>query len=431
MTAAPSSPHADTDALKRAAAEAAVQLVENDMVVGLGSGSTAAFAVEALARRHRQGLHFVGIPTSERTAVQAKAAGIPLTSFSEHRRIDLTIDGADEVERGTLNLIKGLGGALLREKIVAAASHRLVIVVDGSKMVDRLGSHASLPVEVIAFGLEATRESLEVLGASARVRMSSAAPFVTDGGNLIVDCDFGRINDPARLEDRIRRIIGVVESGLFVSRADPVFVADEAGLHRLDSARAHRGSPPILVIMGVSGSGKSTIAEELSARLGWPFEEGDSLHPEANIAKMHAGIPLTDADRLPWLERVAGWIDAQRSGKRPGIITCSALKRTYRQIVIGDRPEVRLVYLRGGRDLIAEHLAGRHGHFMPPALLRSQIDTLEEPDPSEDPLTVDVGASAAQIADEIIRLLGSSATISQGVAAGHAAGATMHWRNSA
>ena len=218
----------DRDALKRAAAEAAVQLVENDMVVGLGSGSTAAFAVEALARRHRQGLRFVGIPTSERTAAQAKAADIPLTSFSEHRQIDLTIDGADEVERGTLNLIKGLGGALLREKIVAAASHRLAIVVDGSKLVDRLGTHTPVPVEVVAFGLEATRESLEVLGAGARRALSSGAPFVTDSGNRILDCDFGRIADPARLDERIRRIVGVVESGLFISRADPVFVADAA-----------------------------------------------------------------------------------------------------------------------------------------------------------------------------------------------------------
>jgi ribose 5-phosphate isomerase A len=171
------------------------------------------------------------------------------------------------------------------------------------------------------------------------------------------------------------------------------------------------------VMMGVSGSGKSTIAEELSARLGWPFQEGDSLHPETNIAKMHAGIALTDADRLPWLERVAAWIDQQRKKKEPGIITCSALKRSYRQIIIGNRPQVRLVYLRGGRDVMAEHLAGRHGHFMPPELLRSQIDTLEEPDPSEDALTVDVGANAAQVADEIIRLLGNSVTLSQSPAA--------------
>jgi ribose 5-phosphate isomerase A len=110
-----------------------------------------------------------------------------------------------------------------------------------------------------------------VLGASTHTRMSSGTPFVTDSGNRILDCDFGRIADPARLDERIRRIVGVVESGLFISRADPVFVADASGVHRLDSARAHRGSPPILVMMGVSGSGKSTIAEELSARLGWAF----------------------------------------------------------------------------------------------------------------------------------------------------------------
>ena len=416
MSAPASEPGAERDALKRAAAEAAVELVQDGMVVGLGTGSTAAFAVEALARRHRQGLRFVGIPTSERTAAQATAAGIPLTSFGEHRQIDLTIDGADEVERGTLNLIKGLGGALLHEKIVAAASRRLAIVVDGAKLVDRLGTHAPVPVEVVAFGLEATRAALEGLGASARLRLSPAGePFVTDSGNRILDCSFGPIADPARLEERIRRVVGVVESGLFIGRADPVFVADAAGVHRLDSARAHRGSPPILVIMGVSGTGKSTVAQELAARLGWPFEEGDALHPEANVAKMHAGIPLTDADRQPWLERVAAWIDGQRAKKQPGIITCSALKRSYRQIIIGDRPEVRLVYLRGGRDLIAEHLAGRRGHFMPASLLQSQFDALEEPDPGEDPLTIDVGPPAGQVAEEIIRLLGASATVGQSV----------------
>jgi ribose 5-phosphate isomerase A len=408
----------ERDTLKRAAAEAAVQLVEQDMVVGLGTGSTAAFAIEALARRHRQGLRFVGIPTSERTAAQAAAANIPLTSFAQHRQIDLTIDGADEVERGTLNLIKGLGGALLREKIVAAASHRLAIVVDETKLVDQLGTRTSVPVEVVDFGLEPTRESLEVLGASVRLRLSpEGRPFVTDGGNRILDCNFDRISQPARLEERIRHVVGVVESGLFIGRADPVFVADAAGVRRLDSARSHRGSPPILVIMGVSGSGKSTVAEKLAARLGWPFEEGDALHPEINIAKMHAGIPLADSDRQPWLERVAAWIDTQRAKKQPGIITCSALKRAYREVIIGERREVRLVYLRGGRDLLAHHLEGRQGHFMPASLLRSQIDTLEEPDPSEDPLTIDVEAPPNQIADEIIRLLCASETVVKNVTA--------------
>jgi ribose 5-phosphate isomerase A len=417
MSPAPSSSEDDRNVLKRAAAEAAVELIEDGMVVGLGTGSTAAFAVEALARRHRQGLRFLGIPTSERTAAQATEAGIPLTSFAEHRQIDLTIDGADEVERGTLNLIKGLGGSLLREKIVAAASRRLAIIVDDSKLVDWLGTRAPVPVEVVAFGLEAAQAALEVLGASVRLRLAQTGePFVTDSGNRILDCRFGRIADPARLEKRIRRIVGVIESGLFISRADPVFVADVADVRRLDSARAHRGSPPILVVTGVSGAGKSTIAQELAARLGWAFEEGDSLHPEANIAKMHAGIPLTDTDREPWLKRVAAWIDGQRAKKQPGIITCSALKRSYRQIIIGDRPEVRLVYLRGGRELIARHLETRGGHFMPASLLQSQIDTLEEPGPDEDPLTVDVGPSPGQIAETVIRLLGASATVSPSVA---------------
>ena len=228
----------DRDALKRAAAEAAVELVQEGMVVGLGTGSTAAFAVEALARRHRQGLRVVGIPTSERTAAQAKAAGIPLSSFAEHRQIDLTIDGADEVERGTLNLIKGLGGALLREKIVASASRQLVIIVDDAKLVDRLGTHAPVPVEVVTFGMDVVRPALEALEADVRPRLApTGGLFVTDGGNHILDCHFaGPIADPARLEERIRRIVGVVESGLFIGRAGPVFVADRQGVHRLDRA---------------------------------------------------------------------------------------------------------------------------------------------------------------------------------------------------
>jgi ribose 5-phosphate isomerase A len=241
MTTSAYSPNVDRDALKRAAAEAAVGLVQDGMVVGLGTGSTATFAIEALGRRHREGLQFIGIPTSERTAAQAKAANIPLTSFREHREIDLTIDGADEVERGTLNLIKGLGGALLREKIVAAASRRVAIVVDSLKVVDQLGSHTPVPVEVIAFGLEATQAALESLGGTARVRVSAMGePFVTDTGNRILDCSFGPIADPATLEKRIRQVVGVVESGLFIARADVVFVAETSGVHHLENPRGWR-----------------------------------------------------------------------------------------------------------------------------------------------------------------------------------------------
>ena len=295
MNAAPSSPDTDRDALKRAAAEAAVQLVENDMVVGLGSGSTAAFAVEALARRHRQGLRFVGIPTSERTAAQAKAADIPLTSFSEHRQLDLTIDGADEVERGTLNLIKGLGGALLREKL----SRRLATGLPSSSTTASWSTGSERTHRCRSKWSPSAGGNPRVARSARRrrsVRMSSGAPFVTDSGNRILDCDFGRIADPARLDERIRRIVGVVESGLFISRADPVFVADAAGVHRLYSARAHRGSPPILVLMGVSGSGKSTIAEELSARLGGrsPMMICDSSggNMQSNLFFRRRSVPL-------------------------------------------------------------------------------------------------------------------------------------------
>ena len=176
----------------------------------------------------------------------------------------------------------------------------------------------------------------------------------------------------------------------------------------MDKMLEHAGLP-ILVVMGVTGAGKTTIAQVLATRLGWAYRDGDALHPVANIARMHAGIPLTDADRKPWLDRVAAWIDGRRAAKLPGIITCSALKRAYRRIVIGDRPGVRLVYLRGSRDLLAARLAGRLGHFMPASLLQSQLDTLEEPDPAEDPLIVDIGRPIGDIAEDIIRQLGTLA----------------------
>lgn len=166
--------------------------------------------------------------------------------------------------------------------------------------------------------------------------------------------------------------------------------------------------PPVLVIMGVSGSGKTTIALNLATRLGWTYEEGDALHSAANVAKMHAGIPLDDDDRRPWLEAVAAWIDNQRTHGLPGIITCSALKRKYRTVIIGQRPGVPLIYLRGSFELISRRLAQRHGHFMPAGLLQSQFDTLEEPGPGENPVTVDVGPAPDEIANEIVRRLNLS-----------------------
>ena len=222
-------------AWKRAAACAAVELVSDGMIVGIGTGSTATFAIEALGDRMRAGLRFLGIPSSDHSAALATSLGIPLTTFTDHPRIDLTIDGADEVERGTLNLIKGHGGALLREKIVAVASRRLAIIVDGTKLVERLGEHSLVPVEVVAFGYEATKGRLEALGATVTLRCTQdGKPFSTDSGNRILDCNFGSIADPATLEERIRRIVGVVECGLFVGLADVVFIGDAAGVTRLE-----------------------------------------------------------------------------------------------------------------------------------------------------------------------------------------------------
>jgi ribose 5-phosphate isomerase A len=166
--------------------------------------------------------------------------------------------------------------------------------------------------------------------------------------------------------------------------------------------KGESGGPLVLVLMGVSGAGKTTVARELARRLGWAYEEGDALHPAANVAKMHAGVPLTDADRQPWLAAVAAWIDHQLAAGLPGVITCSALKRAYRNIIIGQRQRVRLVYLRGSADLLAQRAANRQGHFMPPSLLPSQLASLEEPGPDEHPLTVDVAPPPGEIAESII-----------------------------
>ncbi len=161
------------------------------------------------------------------------------------------------------------------------------------------------------------------------------------------------------------------------------------------------GDPAVLVIMGVSGSGKTTIAVLLAELLGWELADADDFHSAASLEKMRNGIALTDEDRWPWLYAIAAWIDEVRRTGRRGIVTCSALKRSYRRILIGKRQGVRLVYLKGDRQLIAQRLSKRRGHFMPAALLQSQFDTLEEPGPEENPIIVSVAAQPTAIVERI------------------------------
>jgi ribose 5-phosphate isomerase A len=216
---------------KQAAADVAVGLVENGMIVGLGTGSTAKLAVEALGKRVQQGLQIIGIPTSEFTAQQARGVGIQVSSLAEHTQIDLTIDGADEIQRGTLDLIKGHGGALLREKVVASASRRLAIIADESKLVDKLGSHFAVPVEVVQFGWQTAELKLRKLGAQTKLRPSATEkPFVTDGGNFILDCTFGPIEDPSALDQALNSVVGVVEHGLFLKMTWRAIVAGHDGV---------------------------------------------------------------------------------------------------------------------------------------------------------------------------------------------------------
>ncbi|WP_158746777.1 ribose-5-phosphate isomerase RpiA [Acidisphaera sp. L21] len=221
-------------ALKRQAAEAAAALVTDGMAVGLGTGSTAYFAIANLIARVKQGLRITAIPTSERSATQAREGGIELVELTETTRLDLTIDGADSVAAGSLDLVKGLGGALLREKIVAAASAKLLIVVDGGKLVDKLGMNAPIPVEVVPFGWRRVAGQMAELGARPVLRLDPGGSlFHTDGGNFILDCHMPPIDDPAALDSALQSIVGVVETGLFISRTTTVFVADPAGVRTL------------------------------------------------------------------------------------------------------------------------------------------------------------------------------------------------------
>jgi ribose 5-phosphate isomerase A len=223
------------DDMKRRAGDRAAAMVTSGTVVGLGSGSTARYATLRIAERLRTGeLHDVlGIPTSEDTAVLAAEGGIPLTTLEEHGAIDMTIDGADEVDPHW-NVIKGLGGALLREKIVAYATRVEVMVVDESKLVSRLGQKSPVPVEVLQFGWRNTRRGLEKTGARPVLRMHGEHPFVTDEGNWILDCYYAPIAKPAILAQLIKEIPGVVEHGLFLGMVHGVVVAGPEGVRVLE-----------------------------------------------------------------------------------------------------------------------------------------------------------------------------------------------------
>lgn len=219
---------------KRQAAEAAVNLVQPGMVVGLGFGSTAGYALRRLAERHKAGEleGLLGVPTARLVEKRASELGIPLTSLEQHPQLDLTIDGADEVDPD-LNLIKGGGGALLREKIVAEASRRVVIVVDDSKLSPRLGTRFGLPVEVLPFGWSVAARYLESLGARPQLRASDGQPFVTDQGNWILDAAFGPIHDLQGLAAQLDRQTAVIGHGLFLGLATQVIVAGEDGIRQL------------------------------------------------------------------------------------------------------------------------------------------------------------------------------------------------------
>jgi ribose 5-phosphate isomerase A len=227
----------ELDRLKAAAANTAAALVGGGMVVGLGSGSTASLVVGVLGRRVAEGLRIIGIPTSQQTEREARRLGIPLSTLAEHDHIDVTIDGADQVDAGRLNLLKGRGGALLREKLIACASEQLIIVVDETKLVDRLGVHGSVAVEVVPFAWHTTARRLQGLGASLERRTTGAGhPFITDGGHYILDCAFGTIDDPERLQRQLDGTVGVVEHGLFLGMASRVIVGGSRGVDVLSSA---------------------------------------------------------------------------------------------------------------------------------------------------------------------------------------------------
>lgn len=217
------------EASKRAAAEAAVKFVEPGMVVGLGTGSTSMAMLEMLGRAVRDGLKIEGVPTSTQIAEHARRLGVPLvSSYPDFQHVDITLDGADEVDPQG-RLVKGGGGALLREKLVASASTRVVIMVDESKKVSSLGATRPVPVEAVAFGWSRLQKRLEELGARVQLRQADGQPFVTDHGNYILDCAFGALPNPERTHSELVQLTGVVDTGLFLGLTSTLITGAEDG----------------------------------------------------------------------------------------------------------------------------------------------------------------------------------------------------------
>jgi ribose 5-phosphate isomerase A len=219
---------------KQIAAESAVELVKGGMVIGLGSGSTAEIAIRILGEKVKNGLQVIGVPTSHKSEEIARALGMRLATLEDYPALDLTIDGADEVELGSLDLIKGRGGALLREKIVASSSHQLIIIVDESKIVKKLGSHGEVPVEIVSFGWQSTAHRLERLGWNPVLRSQAGGrPFVTDGGHYILDCSFEKGLSIQSKAAQLHDTVGVVEHGMFLGMATEVHVGSATGVRVL------------------------------------------------------------------------------------------------------------------------------------------------------------------------------------------------------
>lgn len=222
----------DAEAQKQAAAIAAVAHVEQGMLVGLGTGSTAAYAIAEVARRVSEGLAIRAVATSERTAHLARSAGIEVLDFAGLNSIDLGIDGVDEIDPGFV-AIKGGGGAMLREKIVANGAGRMIAIADASKLVARVGAHP-VPLEVLPMARSLVLRRVAELGCNAALRMANAAPFQTDQGNIVIDCHFVELDDPGGLADLLSRIPGVLGHGLFLSEIDTIYVGMPTGVERRD-----------------------------------------------------------------------------------------------------------------------------------------------------------------------------------------------------